>query len=148
MARAALFLAVVAAVVGLGACGGMDMRGQRGGILGFAGPVGASGFSLRQGLGRRSSAPSNICMNAIDDLVGDFKVGDKVKVVKECEAYHIFPREPEAVKVEAGKKGVVSAVMMTKFPNSTPNRPIIVQFTEPKKFKMHFECDEIAKDED
>eukprot|EP00286_Rhodomonas_abbreviata_P018143 CAMPEP_0181308406 /NCGR_PEP_ID=MMETSP1101-20121128/11445_1 /TAXON_ID=46948 /ORGANISM="Rhodomonas abbreviata, Strain Caron Lab Isolate" /LENGTH=148 /DNA_ID=CAMNT_0023414785 /DNA_START=171 /DNA_END=617 /DNA_ORIENTATION=- len=97
-------------------------------------------LSLRQGstaLGGKAGrcavhAPKMSC-----DFTGDFKTGDKVKLARETRVYHVNPKEADGTLLPAGLEGEVTAIVTDKHPEATPNWPLVVQFSEPKKFKMH-----------
>lgn len=86
---------------------------------------------------------------AIPDVVGDFKEGDSVEVVgKDVIFFHVKPKEyPDGYTVPKGLKGTVKALVTTDAKTGkevSPNRPLLVQFTEPK-FMAHFEAKELKK---
>ncbi len=82
---------------------------------------------------------------SIQEFIGDYKVGDKVKLKKPIQAYHVYPNEPDGVVLPAGLTGQVLRIITDKHPKATPNFPLVVQFEEPKKFQMHMEADDLEK---
>eukprot|EP00287_Rhodomonas_sp_CCMP768_P017474 CAMPEP_0202809288 /NCGR_PEP_ID=MMETSP1389-20130828/1632_1 /ASSEMBLY_ACC=CAM_ASM_000865 /TAXON_ID=302021 /ORGANISM="Rhodomonas sp., Strain CCMP768" /LENGTH=85 /DNA_ID=CAMNT_0049479849 /DNA_START=278 /DNA_END=535 /DNA_ORIENTATION=- len=83
----------------------------------------------------------------IQDFIGDFQVGDKVKLQKPMEAFHLYPNETDGVVLPAGLEGEVIRIVTDKHPKATPNYPLVVQFKEPKKFFMHLEASDVEKAE-
>eukprot|EP00960_Hanusia_phi_P033374 750433-Hanusia_phi.AAC.4 len=85
-------------------------------------------------------------MSEQDPLVGDFKVGDKVKLVNDVTVYHVLAQQyPDGYVVTKGTVGEVKAIVSQKYKQSTANRPIQVAFTDPRPFVIHFEAEEITK---
>ena len=79
-------------------------------------------------------------MNGCEEFIGDFKVGDTVKLAKDLTVFHVNPKDPNGVTLKAGLEGKVLRMVTDKHPVATPNFPIVVQFQEPKKFFMHLEA--------
>ena len=93
---------------------------------------------------KRSPMPLRMAEN--DPLVGDFKVGDKVKLVNDLTVYHVLAQQyPDGYVVAKGTEGEVKAIVTEKYKQSTANRPIQVAFKEPRPFVIHFEADDITK---
>lgn len=94
---------------------------------------------------RSRQASSALRMNGIEEFIGDFKVGDEVKLAKDVHVYHVNPKDQDGLTLKAGLEGVVLRIVTDKHPKATPNYPLVVQFQEPKKFFMHLEAADLEK---
>jgi hypothetical protein len=125
----------------------------------MAGPAGATALErgqvaafaplqqLPQGLGMRGRV-GGVCRLGMlfDDVVGDFKEGESVKLKADTWFFHVSPKKyPDGKTVAAGTEGKIKKIILKPDCKSTPHRPIQVQFTEPDKFFAHMEKDELER---
>jgi hypothetical protein len=81
-----------------------------------------------------------------DEVVGDFKEGEKVKLKADTWFFHVSPKDhPDGLTIKAGTEGVIKKIILQPGCQTTPNRPIQVQFTEPRKWMAHMEKDELER---
>lgn len=100
-----------------------------------------------QGLGLRARR-TGVCRVRMlyDDVVGDFKEGESVKLKADTWFFHVSPKNyPDGKTVAAGTEGKIKKIILKPDCKSTPHRPIQVQFTEPDKFFAHLEKDELER---
>jgi hypothetical protein len=83
----------------------------------------------------------------VSDLIGDFSVGDRVKVAQESIVLFTVKDYPDGYPVPKGAEGQILKVI-TADPKSgkpvSPNRPLLVKFDNPK-FQAHFEARELER---
>jgi len=136
-------------------CGVVDAAGRPGGEratprVGFVTPVHARGAVVLRGMSRNPperSGAMGACM-MFPDHAGDFKEGDKVKVVTDdVVLFHVQPKDhPDGYTVPKGSEGIVNKVATEDRQGRavSANRPLIVKFENPK-FMAHFEACELEK---
>ena len=95
---------------------------------------------------QRTFPKTSMCLS---ELIGDFQVGDKVKVKDgSIRLWNVAPKEnPDGYLVPKGKLGEIIK-LVTKDAKTgkpvSPNRPILVKFQDPQ-FTAHFEQRELEK---
>ena len=114
---------------------------RTGGVVAFAAP--------RVPLGMRGarSRPGVCGLGMLyDDVVGDFKEGEKVKLKADTWFFHVSPKDfPGGTTISAGTTGTIKKIILTPDSLATPHRPIQVQFTEPRKWIAHMEKNELER---
>jgi hypothetical protein len=132
---------VVAAVCATLLAGSAVATADRGQVAAFA-PL-----RLLQVQGLRAGR-AGVCKLGMlyDDVVGDFKEGESVKLKADTWFFHVSPKNyPDGKTVKAGTEGKIKKIILKPDCKSTPHRPIQVQFTEPDKFFAHMEKDELER---
>jgi len=81
-----------------------------------------------------------------EDVVGDFKEGESVELKADTWFFHVWPKElPDGKTIKAGTVGKIKKIVLKPDCQSTPHRPIQVEFTEPRKWFAHLEKDELKR---
>ena len=81
-----------------------------------------------------------------DEVVGDFKQGEAVKLKADTWFFHVSPKDhPDGLTIKAGTKGKIKNIILKPDCKSTPHRPIQVEFTEPRKWMAHMERSELER---
>ena len=152
-ALALLAVLCTAGPLGPRGCAGLDSRGVgfvSQGALGSGMPLRARGISAAMKGGRAATcaAPLGLAMMFNAQPAGDFAVGDQVRLTSDVMVWHVKPKDfPDGFVIKKEWVGEVSKVL-TKNPEITPNRPLVVVYKQPEappKFVFHVDKDEIEK---
>mmetsp|Transcript_41140 Transcript_41140/g.102916 ORF Transcript_41140/g.102916 Transcript_41140/m.102916 type:complete len:154 (-) Transcript_41140:62-523(-) len=141
---------VAGALCGVVGAAGRPGCGRGSHSVGFVTPMLGAGALALRGASRTPPARSGAvgaCM-MFPDHAGDFKAGDKVRVVSDDVVFfHVKPAEfPDGYTVPKGAEGVVFKVATEDRQGRavSANRPLIIKFEDPK-FQAHFEACELEK---
>ena len=83
----------------------------------------------------------------VSELIGDFNVGDRVKVAKSSITLFTVKDYPNGYLVPKGAEGQIIKVITMDIKSGkpvSPNRPLLVKFENPK-FQAHFEARELER---
>ena len=81
-----------------------------------------------------------------DEVVGDLKEGEKVKLKKDTWFFHVSPKDhPDGMTIKAGTQGTIKKIILKPDDKVSPNRPVVVEFTEPRKWTVHMENSELER---
>lgn len=140
---ATLAWAVVCAALLIGAAGAVAADAGR--RAAFAAPLGLP--RLRHA-GVLTSGRAGVCRLGMlyDDVVGDYKEGEVVKLKEDTWFFHVSPKDhPDGLTIKAGTQGKIKKIILKPDCKSTPHRPIQVEFTEPRKWIAHMEKSELER---
>jgi hypothetical protein len=83
----------------------------------------------------------------VSELIGDFSVGDRVRVTQNSITLFTVKDHPDGYQVPKGTEGEIVKVITIDVKSGkpvSPNRPLLVKFNNPK-FQAHFEARELEK---
>ncbi len=83
----------------------------------------------------------------VSELIGDFNVGDRVRVIQNSITLFTVKDHPDGYQVPKGAEGEIVKVITVDVKSGkpvSPNRPLLVKFNNPK-FQAHFEARELEK---
>ena len=132
---------IVCTVLVIGAADAMADAGRR---AAFSGAHGLP--QLRSGVPR--SRRAGVCLLGMlyDEVVGDLKEGEKVKLKKDTWFFHVSPKDhPDGMTIKAGTQGTIKKIILKPDDKVSPNRPVVVEFTEPRKWTVHMENSELER---
>eukprot|EP00802_Teleaulax_amphioxeia_P021713 Tamp_22089.p1 GENE.Tamp_22089~~Tamp_22089.p1 ORF type:complete len:150 (+),score=32.94 Tamp_22089:65-514(+) len=135
--------AVACAMFVIGAAGAVAADAER--RAAFAAPLGLP--RLRHA-GVPVSGRAGVCRLGMlyDEVVGDYKEGEKVKLKADTWFFHVSPKDhPDGLTIKAGTQGTIKKIILQPDCKSTPHRPIQVAFTEPRKWMAHMEKNELER---
>jgi hypothetical protein len=142
MLRALSLLATTCVVLAIGRA---DAAVGRHGAMAFALPMQALPTLRRVTSAGRATGVCGVGM-LFDDVVGDFKEGESVKLKKDTWFFHVSPKDyPDGTTIKAGTSGMIKKIILTPDSKATPHRPIQVEFKEPRKWIAHMERSELER---